>query len=596
MRLIHLPKDIKESIATFLPILAKMSLALASNATPRIDEPLSYMTRLMKRHFPEAPTPFTYNQFKQSVTVNYDGLSKRKRELFIAVKDLDLDHLEQLNVKILDLYQIDKKNCTVLQWIQKSNSLALMDYVYQHIILREIDSIHRVDHSPYQNTLLHWVILLRQSSTVLRGVINDGADVNARRTDTATPLFLAIVERNFPAVEVLITKPTLKVNQTVEPFGAAALHLACQYGENRMVRLLLGHSNIAVNSVAKNGYTPLMTATRAKKTSTLAILCAQDGILLDSRDRDGNTALWMAAYMGYEEAVKLLLMYDANVDRPNRQGVTPLCIACRNGHMSILRELIRKNANINHQLVDGRTPLMIALLSNQPDLAEFLLNSSQLDASLGIVDGVTPLHVAVEKRYTQCVEKIIMRDNVNVNVITASGVTPLMKAAQQGFTKILNLLRDYPKIEINKQNRDSVNALLIATSHQHLEGVESLLYHSGINPNVITTKGNTPLHIATAQGNLKIVIELLSHPMTSSKKINLAGFLPIEIAKRKGYLEIIKVLECHQLLSTIEDDINHHTDLTAHIGLFRSNMATQTLDQIDQLVDELEHSKISHPS
>jgi ankyrin repeat protein len=63
-------------------------------------------------------------------------------------------------------------------------------------------------------------------------------------------------------------------------------------------------------------------------------LIEQDGILLDEKDRSGQSPLLLAASNGHGSAVELLLCQD-NVD-PNSvdgSGATSLILAMRSGHI-----------------------------------------------------------------------------------------------------------------------------------------------------------------------------------------------------------------------------------------------------------------------
>lgn len=54
----------------------------------------------------------------------------------------------------------------------------------------------------------------------------------------------------------------------------------------------------------------------------------------------GVTALWFAAYGGYDDVVKVLLSEVDDVDQSDKNGTTPLYIAALNGHLSVMELLV----------------------------------------------------------------------------------------------------------------------------------------------------------------------------------------------------------------------------------------------------------------
>lgn len=66
----------------------------------------------------------------------------------------------------------------------------------------------------------------------------------------------------------------------------------------------------------------------------------------DSRDKDGNTALHLAANSGHTRCVELLLLGNAMVDQVSPQGQRALHLAACGGHETVVKALIRKGARL----------------------------------------------------------------------------------------------------------------------------------------------------------------------------------------------------------------------------------------------------------
>jgi ankyrin repeat protein len=86
---------------------------------------------------------------------------------------------------------------------------------------------------------------------------------------------------------------------------------------------------------------------------------------IDAVDRNGDTALNIAAYRGYPDMVNLLIGSGPAIDRPNNEGYTPLAEAVLSGGKAqdrrlIVTSLIAAGANPQYTLPDGRSVIQLA--------------------------------------------------------------------------------------------------------------------------------------------------------------------------------------------------------------------------------------------
>jgi hypothetical protein len=73
----------------------------------------------------------------------------------------------------------------------------------------------------------------------------------------------------------------------------------------------------------------------------------------DRINRDGQTLLWEAAFVGRVDMVRLLLSYGANPDFPDFSGKSPLYWAATNGNAHIVRLLLAHGADPNRTDGEG---------------------------------------------------------------------------------------------------------------------------------------------------------------------------------------------------------------------------------------------------
>ena len=86
---------------------------------------------------------------------------------------------------------------------------------------------------------------------------------------------------------------------------------------------------------------------------------------VDQRDEEGRTALYYAAYSGYDRIVTILLEAKAEVNKEDKRGWTALHRAAHSGHDTIVKILLEANAEVEKQTIIGLTALALALAKYQ---------------------------------------------------------------------------------------------------------------------------------------------------------------------------------------------------------------------------------------
>ena len=102
-------------------------------------------------------------------------------------------------------------------------------------------------------------------------------------------------------------------------------------GHEAVVNLLLAKDGDDPDSRNKDGQTPLMMAAYNVHDRLMHLLLVKDGVDPDSRDNDSRTSLMMAAYHGHDAVVKLLFEKGADLESKDKSGWTPLSWAARSG-------------------------------------------------------------------------------------------------------------------------------------------------------------------------------------------------------------------------------------------------------------------------
>jgi ankyrin repeat protein len=157
------------------------------------------------------------------------------------------------------------------------------------------------------STSLHWAGKEGHAS-VVRLLLDQGADVGARTIDGKTPL-----------------------------------HWACQWGQESVVTLLLdGGADMGAGT--GNGWTPLHWASAEGRDSVILLLLDR-GADVGVAGRLDWTPLHVASNYGRESVVHLLLDRGADITARTANGSTPLRLASQKGHASVvalLREAVAR--------------------------------------------------------------------------------------------------------------------------------------------------------------------------------------------------------------------------------------------------------------
>ncbi|KAM9331848.1 ankyrin repeat and SAM domain-containing protein 6 isoform 2-T2 [Pholidichthys leucotaenia] len=202
-----------------------------------------------------------------------------------------------------------------------------------------------------------------------------------------------------------------------------ALMVACQYGYEATVRLLLEWGADVNFSQKTTGWGPLMLSTLSGKVTVAQLLVEYRAdpdrinvlsktafeLAMELKQRDIKAFLdsittvrpqtdderrrpdvFSALKLGNSQLVKEILEEDpAQVNSSNQEGASPLMIAAVSGQLEVVQLMVEKNADIDKQDgVHGWTALMQATYHGNKDIVKYLL-SQGADVNLRAKNGYT---------------------------------------------------------------------------------------------------------------------------------------------------------------------------------------------------------------
>ena len=197
-----------------------------------------------------------------------------------------------------------------------------------------------------------------------------------------TPLHLACESGQEEIVKRIIECKPISVHST-DKSGQTPLHYAANYDHLNAAKLLLHSSNSDPMCKDNNGYTPLHSAALHGSIHVLTYLLTEEKCDPDIEDSDGDAALHFACtrplVQSPEDEVKklevvgILMEYSDCLHVGNNCGDTPLHKAAASGYLRLVKQLIDKfPQGVKLRNYDGYTPLDVAICNHNQEVVEFL--------------------------------------------------------------------------------------------------------------------------------------------------------------------------------------------------------------------------------
>ena len=292
------------------------------------------------------------------------------------------------------------------------------------------------------------------SGEIVRYLIKNGADVNAKDNEGYTPLYYAITLEDMESAHILIENGS-NVNERTEE--STLFHILVAKGNLELVKLAV-ERGANINARDKDGLTLLHYALAGRKTRIFKYL-VKKGADIHVRDIQGLTILHYAAILGNFEVVKYLIEkkgFDPNVKSLNNE--TPLHRASVSCNLEIIKYLVEeKGVDVNVKNDKGSLPIHYSVLGNVfnsylsllsgeetsksscKDVVEYLIEKGN-DINAKNKLGLTPLHIAVLAKNMNMVEYLVKK-GAEVNVKDNMGRTPCDLTQDEELKKIMNFCK-----------------------------------------------------------------------------------------------------------------------------------------------------------
>lgn len=262
--------------------------------------------------------------------------------------------------------------------------------------------------------------------------LQSGININSHQNET--PLTSTVRANNYEATKFLIENGA---DVNLQSYWETPIGLASYNGFDKIAELLLT-SGADVNTLAKDGMTPLTNAIITKRPSTVELLLnngANPNFLLPDT---GESPLIIASRYGNNKIVTLLIDDGANINAKDRGKMSALDWAMINRHKDCVNTLIAKGAFVTDGDTSSR-PMVAAIVSRDFELADLLVAKGENVNSLAY--NTMPLIVWCAKNKNYEGVKYLISKGANINKRDTSGQNALDYALSNRDQPMIDILR-----------------------------------------------------------------------------------------------------------------------------------------------------------
>ncbi len=262
--------------------------------------------------------------------------------------------------------------------------------------------------SPTGRTVLHNAALQTSNPTIIRLLLDAGADPNTPDDRGGTPLHWGVQNRN-PMVATHLLNAGADLHAGDNDGYTPLHHAAAWSGNGRVVNLLLNRGADPL-AESNDGRMPLHSALRYRaEYGTVTVL-------VEAGAAASLTPLQRAALDGDDSVVESLLAGGADPNAADRYGWRPLHYAVPFGGPGVVATLLAAGADPNATSVADGTPLHLAASQASEALVSILLRAG---AGPGVIDRDqqrTPLHYAAVSSTDPAVVLALMNSGVDPGI------------------------------------------------------------------------------------------------------------------------------------------------------------------------------------
>ncbi|XP_027101948.2 uncharacterized protein [Coffea arabica] len=302
------------------------------------------------------------------------------------------------------------------------------------------------------------------------------------------------------------------ISPSTTHFGRTLLHHAILCGNTVAVKMLMkygAHAEATIETTNKAEFRPIHIAARLGLSTVLQCLI-DSGCDLNSKTKNGETALMMCSKYRREECLKVLVRAGADIGLVNLAGQSVVTVARSNQwyltFQQAILEVIRK----------GKIP-------KSSNISLFSL-----------------LNFVAQAGDVQALQAVIAQGGINLDTRDDRGYSALMVTAMEGHVEAFQLLL-YAGADVKLSNKRGETAILLSQLNQNREHFERVMLEFAIEKGNCNAGEFDALHFAARHGNSDAV-KLLTNRGYNVNTPDVNGYTPLMLAAREGHAHVCELL------------------------------------------------------
>ncbi|KAL9047008.1 MAG: hypothetical protein Q9214_000305 [Letrouitia sp. 1 TL-2023] len=386
-------------------------------------------------------------------------------------------------------------------------------------------------------TVLHWAARMGQTQ-ICQLLLEKGIYLGAKDQDDQTPLDWAMRGNNEQTINLLLKGGKHFTRQ--ETANLQSLHFSARTGDIDMIKEFHKQGS-SLEARDGKGQTVLFHAVKGKQHEIVKWLTQEGQANVQAVDKEGLTALHVAAQGCDMKSAEILVERSADVNALSSKNLTPLHCVPHSEGVRVLILLHEKGADIN--AADKDNNRITHKAASKGDSASLLFKvAGNLGADLAApgAQGNTPAHLAARSG-SKMILGVLAQKAVDIkNPRNLTGYTPLMMAAQAGKAQLMSfLLEKGADYNVNDSDGRSLIELTIAWGNPE---VMAVLQQHGANYSDVTTAGGDvhPVWKAIYEGQGASVAKILDGGL--SIEYEHRGVRLLQLAIEAINVEVVRLL------------------------------------------------------
>ncbi|XP_054209388.1 ankyrin repeat and death domain-containing protein 1B isoform X9 [Homo sapiens] len=306
---------------------------------------------------------------EDTAVAGHELLLPNERSFQNAAKSNNLDLMEKLFEKKVNINVVNNMNRTALHFAVGRNHLSAVDFLLKHKARVDVADKHGL-------TVIH-LAAWSGSLEVMLMLVKAGADQRAKNQVgmwvTPGQKLLPHHCRREEVLRSLSISPTPGSLQD----GMSALHFATQSNHVRIVEYLIQDLHLKdLNQPDEKGRKPFLLAAERGHVEMIEKLTFLN-LHTSEKDKGGNTALHLAAKHGHSPAVQVLLAQWQDINEMNEKQQTPLHVAADRGNVELVETLLKAGCDLKAVDKQGKTALAVASRSNHSLVVGMLIKAER---------------------------------------------------------------------------------------------------------------------------------------------------------------------------------------------------------------------------